>query len=185
MLSPRHIPNAICVFRILLIPPIIWFLLSRQFGWAIGLIFTAGMSDALDGYLAKHYGWRSRLGGLLDPAADKLLMLGVFLTLVIMDMVPVWLAVVVIGRDLVIVSGALAYGSLIGPVEPSPSRVSKLNTGLQLLYVLAVLAGGASGWPPDITRTVLGAGVLVTSVVSGIDYVLHWSALARAGRGAV
>ena len=95
--------------------------------------------------------------------------------------IPVWLAVIVILRDVVIVSGALTYNYLVKPVPGEPTRISKLNTALQMLFVLFVLSRAGFGWPDAIAETVLGAAILVTVVVSGVDYVLSWSQRARAG----
>jgi len=176
------LPNLISVVRILLIPPTLYAIAVEAWTVALGLFFFAGFSDGLDGFLAKRFAWQSRLGALLDPAADKLLMAGVFLTLAAVGLVPVWLAAVVIVRDVVIVSGALAYQFLVAPVPGEPTRISKLNTAVELLYVLSVLGHAAFTWPPDITLTVLGAGVLVTAVVSGTDYVLAWARRAREDR---
>jgi cardiolipin synthase len=181
MFRASQIPNCICVLRILLVLPIVLCLLSGEWRWALLLIFTAGFSDALDGFLAKRFDWRTRLGGLLDPIADKLLLVSVFLTLAYLGTVPVWLAAVVVGRDLVIISGALAFNTLIRPVKPEPSKISKLNTSFQLIYILFVISSLSFGWPQPISVTVTGAGVLVTSVVSGLDYVVRWSRRAASG----
>ena len=118
---------------------------------------------------------------MLDPVADKLLVAGLFITLAYTGDIPVWLAVVVILRDVVIVAGATAYHFLVRPVEGEPTRVSKLNTALQLLFLLFVLSRAGYGWPEQISITVLGASVLITVVISGFDYVLSWSRRARAG----
>jgi len=157
---------------------------SGDFLWALALIFIAGLSDGLDGYLAKTFDWRTRLGGLLDPLADKFLLVTVILTLTFMDLTPIWLAAVVIGRDLIIVTGAIVYNYLIGPVTPDPSKISKTNTICQLLYILFVISNQASGWPPETGILLIGAAVLFTSIVSGLDYVIRWSGKAVAGRRA-
>jgi cardiolipin synthase len=179
MLRPADIPNAICVLRIVLVAPAVWCLFLGRFDVALAVVVVAGLSDALDGFLAKRFGWRSRLGGLLDPLADKLLLTSLFVALAVLGLLPAWLAAVVIGRDVVIVSGALAYSLLVGPVQPEPSRVSKANTLAQLTCVASVLVGEAFGWPTGPAVTAAGAGVLVTSVVSGLDYVIRWSSRAR------
>lgn len=182
MIGPADIPNAICVLRILLVGPAVWALLQGRFLVALLLVFVAGFSDALDGYLAKRYDWRSRLGGILDPLADKLLLTSLFVTLAYLGLIPAWLAGVVIGRDVVIVSGALAYNLAIGPVQPEPSHASKLNTLAQLMCVASLLVEEALAWPLRPLVVATGAGVLVTSVVSGLDYVIRWSGKAlRAG----
>ena len=178
------LPNLICVIRIGLIVPIVGYLLDGNFRGALVLIAIAGLSDGLDGFLARRYGWTSRIGGLLDPLADKLLFVGVFAALTWIALVPVWLFAVVIVRDVIIVSGALAYETIIGPVEPDPSRVGKLNTVLALLYLFFVMTYQVYMWPPEITLLVSGAAVFVVSVVSGLDYVLTWSRRAAVARQA-
>lgn len=120
----------------------------------------------------------------MDPLADKLLAVTVILTLTFMDLTPIWLACVVIGRDLVIVTGAIFYHYLIGPVPPEPSFISKINTVCVLLYIIFVILRQASGWPPEIGILLVTAAVLFTSLVSGIDYVIRWSVKAAAHRGA-
>jgi len=143
----------------------------------------AGFSDGLDGFLARRFSWTTRIGGLLDPLADKLLLVSVFAALTWNGLIPLWLFAVVIGRDIVIVSGAVAYEMLIAPVEPNPSRVGKLNTVMALLYLFFVMTWQVFSWPPEVSLTITGAAVFVVSLVSGLDYVLTWSRLARqAGR---
>lgn len=183
MFRASHIPNSICVIRILLVIPIVISLRSDEFLLALVLIIIAGLSDALDGYLARRFDWRTRLGGLLDPLADKLLVVTVILTLTFMNLTPIWLACVVIGRDLVIVTGAIFYHYLIGPVPPDPSVISKMNTVCVLLYIIFVILRQAGGWPSEIGILLIGAAVLFTSLVSGVHYVIRWSAKAAAQRG--
>jgi cardiolipin synthase len=178
----RHLPNLICIARICLTVPIVFYLTRSEFQTALVLILIAGFSDGLDGFLARRFGWSSRIGGLLDPLADKLLFISVFAALTWIDLVPVWLFAVVIVRDLVIVSGAVAYEFLIGPVEPNPSRVGKLNTVVALLYLFFVMTRQIYNWPPSISMQICGSAVFVVSLVSGLDYVLTWSRLARRSR---
>jgi cardiolipin synthase len=180
-MSLSWLPNAISILRIALIPPILILILQGDYGWALALFWFAGFSDGLDGYLAVRFGWTTRLGGLLDPAADKLLITGLFVTLAITGDIPVWLAAVVILRDVVIVLGALAYNFIVKPVPGEPTRISKLNTALQMIFILFVLSRAGFDWPDEISITVLGAAVFVTVIISGVDYVLSWSARARAG----
>lgn len=180
-MSLSWLPNAISLMRIALIAPILILMLQGDFGWALALFVLAGFSDGLDGYLAVRFDWTTRLGGLLDPAADKLLITGMFITLAYTQQIPVWLAAVVILRDVVIVAGAMAYNFMVRPVPGEPTRISKLNTALQMLFVLFVLSRAGFNWPDKITITVLGAAILVTVVISGVDYVWSWSRRARAG----
>ena len=174
-MSLSWLPNAISIIRIALVPPIIWLLLKSRPDVALLLFFVAGLSDGLDGYLAKRFDWDSRAGALLDPIADKLLVAGTFVALSVAGLLPVWLAAIVIMRDVVIVGGAMAYNFLVRPVEGKPTRISKLNTALELLLVLFVISRAAFDWPDPITITILGAAVLITVVISGIDYVWSWS----------
>jgi cardiolipin synthase len=170
-----QIPNLICVLRMVLVWPIVNALVTGRYALALILVAVAGFSDGLDGYLAKRFDWRSRLGGLLDPLADKLLLVSAFLTLAYTSLVPLWLAAVVVIRDLVIVSGGLYYQAVFAPVQPEPSRASKLNTAAQLIFVCAVIANRGFGLPPAEILIPSGAAVLVTSTVSGLDYVVRWS----------
>ncbi len=178
-MSLSWLPNAISLLRIALVAPILSFILDDKFVWALALIGLAGFSDGIDGYLANRFNWHSRLGALLDPIADKLLVAGTFVTLAITQHIPVWLAVVVILRDVIIVCGATAYNFIVGPVHGEPTRISKLNTALQLLFLLFVLSRAGFGWPAEITITILGAAILVTVVISGVDYVWTYARRAR------
>ena len=167
----KYIPNMICVARIILVAPIAWALVKEHYGLALLLILTAGLSDALDGFLARRFDWRTRLGGLLDPAADKLLMFTVFVTLTWMGWVPVWFTAIVIGRDIIIIGGAVVYQLLVEPVQGEPTRASKLNTVLQISFILLTIAHAWLGWPPTIAVNAIGAAVLVTIAISTVQYV--------------
>ena len=180
-MSLNWLPNAISILRIALVVPILTLILEGSFVWALALFWLAGFSDGLDGYLAKRFNWHTRLGALLDPVADKLLVAGLFITLAYTGDIPVWLAATVILRDFVIVAGATAYNFLVRPVQGEPTRISKLNTALQLLFLLFVISRAGFGWPEEITITILGASVLTTVIISGVDYVWSWSRRARLG----
>lgn len=173
------IPNAISIMRILLIAPIILLFVYGEFGWALGLFVIASLSDGIDGYIAKKYDWNTRLGAFLDPAGDKLLVAWSFGTLAFLGQIPVWLAVIVILRDVLIVAGSFMYHYLVRRLEGDPTVISKLNTGLEFAFLIAVMSEAGFGWPNDITITVLGAAVLVTVVISGYDYVSNWIRSAR------
>ncbi|MDJ0907512.1 MAG: CDP-alcohol phosphatidyltransferase family protein [Woeseiaceae bacterium] len=178
-MSLSWLPNAITGLRILLIPPVLWFILSGSYREALALFVIAGFSDGLDGFLARRYGWHSRLGGLLDPLADKLLVAGMFVTLAYVGAIPLWLTLVVVGRDVTILGGATAYNLLIRPVQGEPTMIGKFNTAITLTYVFMVLCRLATGWPPEPVLIVLGAATFVTVAISGIDYVVSWSGRAR------
>jgi len=173
-MKPRDIPNLITLFRFLLVPPLVWLLLNDRFAAALAVFVVAGFSDALDGYLAKQYQWSSRLGALLDPLADKLLLVASFVTLGWLGWIPVWLVVLVCTRDLVIVSGAVCYHFLIERLTADPSLISKLNTLAQILLVLAVM-GNHIYTLPALWMDVLIYSVCVSTLWSGLDYVWTWS----------
>ena len=174
-MSLAWIPNAICVLRILLSAPSALALLAGRYELTLLLFGIAALSDGLDGWLAKSFGWTSRLGKILDPIADKVLLVTVFLTLVWIGLVPLWLAVTVVVRDVVIVGGAIAYRLLIGYIEGRPTPVSKLNTLLQLSFVLVVIAAAAWSGVPRAVVVAIGAATFVTTVISGLDYVLTYA----------
>jgi len=180
-MSLRWLPNAISLLRIALVAPILFLIVDGQYKFALALCFVAGISDGVDGYLAKRFDWNTRFGALLDPVADKLLVAGTFMVLVYTGHIPLWLGVLVILRDVVIVGGAAIYNFLIRPVEGEPTRISKVNTVLQILFILFVLSRAAFDWPDRIAITVLGAAIVVAILVSGIDYVLSWVSRARQG----
>ncbi len=170
----RQIPNFLTVLRIVLIAPIAVGLLHHQFVTALGLFAFAAFSDLLDGFLARRYGWRSAVGAVLDPAADKLLLVTLFVVLAVMHLVPAWLMATAVARDVIIVTGALAYRLLLGPVEPRPSGVSKLNTLCQAFYIVGVIARQEFAMPAAWLVTALGALAFLTTAVSGIDYILRY-----------
>ena len=180
----RHIPNLITLMRILLVAPVAATLAEERYDWALALFAVAGASDGLDGFLARRFGWMSRLGALLDPLADKLLLITSFLVLGWLGALPLWLAAAVVLRDLVIVAGALAYRRVVGRLEMEPTPWSKFNTFIQIVYVLAVVAGLEWGVVPAQWLAALGWLVLAAVVVSGVDYVVRWSVRASAGKEA-
>lgn len=183
-MRPRDIPNALCILRILLVAPIVWLLLAGEFALVLLIFFVAGFTDGLDGFLAKRFDWRSRLGGILDPLADKLLLVSSFVTLGYIGLAPVWLLLLVVARDVIIVSGATAYRLLIGQFQASPTRVSKANSALQLLYVLLAVADAGFGLPGRPLVDLVGYGVMATTIVSGVDYMVSWGLRAwRARQG--
>lgn len=173
-MSPRHIPNLISAVRLLLVPPVVAWILEARPLPALALFLLAGFSDALDGFLAKRYGWESRIGGFLDGIADKLLLMGAMLALAWMGQLPVWLVAAAFCRDAVIVAGAAAFRLLVGRFSAEPSRLSKINTALQVLVVaLALTAWQGVAYPPWLIASVYWAS-LVLVLASGLGYVLVW-----------
>ena len=167
----RHIPNLICVLRMLLTVPTVAAISRGDHGEALGFFVVAALSDGLDGYLAKRNGWTSRLGTILDPLADKLLLVAVFMTCVWQGLVPTWLAVAVIARDLMIIGGAIIYRLWFGAVEGQPTLLSKVNTALQITVVVAALLAALTGQPPAVFIEALAVATLATTIASGTVYL--------------
>jgi len=170
----RHLPNIISLLRILMVPPVAWLIVEGYYGAALGLFVIAGVSDGIDGFLAKHYGWTSRLGSILDPLADKLLLSVSFITLALLGHLPLWLALLVLGRDLVIVIGGVVYHHFVGRFVLEPTFVSKFNTFLQIALVALVLLDLAwlqlPGWVVQVPIVLL----VLTVLASGGDYIWTW-----------
>ncbi len=176
----RHLPNLLCVFRILLVYPIGHAILQGRFPEVLVLVAIAAFTDALDGFLAKRFDWVSDLGRFLDPLADKLMLVTTFVCLSVAGLAPWWLTVLVLARDLVIGFGAATYRALFGELRGQPTLPSKLNTLAQIAFCLGTVAHQAFGWLPATLLTASGALVLVTTAVSGLDYVLIYSKRAAA-----
>ncbi len=174
-MSLRFLPNLLCILRILLVYPVAHGILLGRYPQVMALFAVAAFTDALDGFLAKRFGWTSELGRVLDPLADKLLLVTVFICLSFAGLAPWWLTGLVLLRDLVIVFGALTFKLLFGPVRGAPTAASKFNTCCQIVFCLAAVATAGYGWPGPVLVTALGALVTVTTAVSGIDYTLIYS----------
>lgn len=170
-----YIPNLLTVLRIVATPVLIMLLKYEMFDWALSLFVLAGISDGLDGYIAKRFGSQTRLGAILDPVADKVLLVSCFIVLTVIGHLPFWLLVVVAFRDIVIVGGYLLLVNLEGGVNMNPSRISKLNTFFQICLVAAVLIELAAGVAWLYIVDALIALVTLTSVLSGAHYVWVWA----------
>lgn len=177
-MTRRDIPNLISTLRLLLVPPVVLLLLTDRYLAALILFFIAGLSDGVDGFLAKRYGWVSELGGFLDPLADKLLLVATVLALTAKGLIPLWLAAIIVLRDIIIISGALSYLFIIGRFHAAPTLASKLNTGVLIVLLLSVIAVYAFGWHIPLLPLFLLNGF--TATVSGADYVIRWGRRARA-----
>ncbi len=171
-----NLPNLISLGRLLLVPLAISLILDGKYWAAFWVFVAAGISDALDGFIAKRFDRRTRLGALLDPLADKVLLVSVYLTLGIAGQIWTWLVVLVVFRDVMIVGGFLLIQAVAAMPKPTnPLFISKVNTGVQVAmvgYVLARRGLGAEAGPLDL---VLGIAVAVTTVVSGLTYLVQWA----------
>ena len=172
--SGLSIPNLITLARILLVPVVVWAIASNHMLFAFLLFAAAGVSDAIDGFLAKRFGMASELGAYLDPLADKVLIVSIYVSLGIVDGLPRWLVILVVSRDLLIVGGVL-FSWLIGkPVSVKPHPVSKLNTAAQLLLVGLVLAALGFGFDAGWALTLMVAAVAALTLMSVALYLREW-----------
>ena len=167
----RHLPNLICLIRLALIWPILTALHAGEHRLALVLFVIAAASDGVDGYLAKRFDWTSELGKFLDPLADKLLLVTVFVEAAWLELVPWWLTAAVVARDVMIGLGALIYRLWFGPLHGRPTRFSKVNTAAQLLYVTLVLLNASFGVPPSEVLGALALLTLATTALSGLHYL--------------
>ncbi|CAC9444730.1 Cardiolipin synthase (CMP-forming), eukaryotic type Cls-II (EC 2.7.8.41) [uncultured Gammaproteobacteria bacterium] len=176
-MSFSSLPNALSILRIILTVPVALTLLNHQYFLAMVLFFVAGITDALDGWIAKRYAFQTRLGSILDPVADKLLLVSSFIVLYIIGLLPLWLLALIFLRDLMIVSGTV--GSFMGNghaknILLTPSKLSKINTALQITLVLFLvtvqLYPALSSW-----ATIFFIIVATSTVLSGADYIWIWT----------
>jgi len=174
------IPNLITLARILLVPVVVWAIASNQMLFAFLLFAAAGVSDAVDGFLAKRFGMASELGAYPDPLADKVLIVSIYVSLGIVDALPRWLVILVVSRDLLIVGGVLFSWLLNKPVSVKPHMVSKVNTAVQLFLVGLVLAalgfGFDAGWALTLTMAAVAVLTLASVAVYLREWVLHMGA---------
>jgi cardiolipin synthase len=171
----RHLPNVICLIRLGLIWPIVVTLHAGRYVPALALFMAAAVSDGLDGYLAKRFDWTSELGKILDPVADKLLLVTVFVECAWLGLAPWWLTAAVVARDVLIGLGALTFRVWFGALRGRPTVISKLNTGAQLTCVMLLLLNAATGMPAHEMLDAVALLTLATTVVSGVHYVLAFT----------
>jgi cardiolipin synthase len=169
------VANMITILRFLLVPAVVYWLLAGDWRLAFAGFLIAGISDGLDGFVARHFNQRTTLGGYLDPMADKLLLVSVFVVLGVLGELPLWLVVVAVSRDGLII-GAVILSSLMGtPVDMKPLMVSKANTAMQIVLVAVVLAERAFGFDfgPVRPTLIILSGLL--TVASAGAYLVGWS----------
>lgn len=169
-----RLPNLITMARIALVPVLILLLKDQEYAAALIVFVIAGVSDALDGYLAKRLNVQSRLGAILDPVADKLLLVSAYVMLTFLGHIPFWLMLVVAFRDLLIVVGYVIYTSHAGPVKMRPSVLSKLNTVAQIALATLILTQQAMGLDLALSVDVLVLVVLASTVISAAHYLWLW-----------
>lgn len=173
-MNALNIPNLITIGRIFLVPVIFWLLVSRRLETAFFVFLVAGASDAVDGYLAKRFGWQTELGAYMDPLADKLLLVTVFVALGALGDLPSWLVIAVVSRDLLIVIAFLFAWGVGHPLAVKPYRISKVNTGCQIALAALVLADGAFGLGLAGLRLALVWITLALTLGSLGAYLIAW-----------
>jgi len=169
------LPNFLSFARLLSVPVIIWLLLDRALTASFWLFVAAGITDALDGFLAKRFNSRTQLGSYLDPLADKALLVGVYVTLGWTRDLPAWLVILVVFRDLTIVGGALLEHTITHSFTSRPMMISKINTAMQIALAALVLARLGLSFDDFGATAVLILIVAATTVASGLAYLVHFT----------
>lgn len=180
--TPVNLPNLISLCRLLSVPLLVWLILDNQMELAFWLFIAAGISDAVDGYIAKQFDIRSVLGSYLDPLADKALLTSVYIVLGSQSFLPNWLVILVVFRDIMIVGGALLFYTLTQTLKMAPLLISKVNTVVQIVLAGVVLGIAAMDVPEGslpllqiyLTWALIYL-VAATTLLSGASYLVKWS----------
>jgi cardiolipin synthase (CMP-forming) len=178
-----NLPNLLTIIRILLVPVVVWALSQQAFALAFTLFVAAGITDGLDGYLARRFNWHSALGAILDPLADKALLVSIYVTLAVLRELPVWLAMLVVTRDVLIVGAVLLARFLQQDVDVRPAFVSKANTVAQIVFAAYILAHLAFDFRQDQLVLAGSHGVAFLTVASLGVYMRRWLAQMGSGKG--
>jgi len=176
----KLIPNALTALRLLLAVPIFLLILNEKYSYVLWLAFIAGLSDALDGWLARKLNVLSRFGAIADPLSDKVLLISTYVAFVLVELLPWWVAAIVVIRDLVIVCGAVAYHWLYGRYEMAPSIWGKASTGVQILFALMLITYQAYPVFPAFSLQIGLWLLIIMTFISGGHYVYIWGGKALA-----
>jgi cardiolipin synthase len=177
-----NLPNLITLTRLMSVPLMIWLIGGARFGTAFWVFIAAGISDALDGYIAKRFDCRTRLGALLDPVADKALLTSVYVALGIAELLPNWLVIIVVFRDVTIIGGFILLQTIAAPRRFEPLYISKVNTLVQIALVGYVLARHGLGIAADgLLTDILAVVTAVTTLLSGLGYLIRWARILSGG----
>ncbi|WP_342362441.1 CDP-alcohol phosphatidyltransferase family protein [Terrarubrum flagellatum] len=169
------LPNFITLGRIILVPLVIAMIVARNWQWAFALFVIAGVSDAVDGFIAKRFNMTTELGAFIDPLADKALLVSLYVSLAVVDVLPAWLAILVVFRDVIILGAVIVAWIMDRPLEIRPLKVSKLNTVAQIAFAACVLGTRAFQLPQG---PLIDGGVLVVAALtlaSGAAYFAVWT----------
>ncbi|MFA5170973.1 MAG: CDP-alcohol phosphatidyltransferase family protein [Sulfuriferula sp.] len=170
-----NLPNIISLLRLLLVPVVIYLLALSAYGYALAVFLLASVSDGVDGWIARHYHLQTKFGAMMDPVADKLIILSCLLMLTWQGLIPLWLALFMLVRDMVIVLGAFAYRRVTGHVEITPTFMGKTHIFLEFSLLCLVLANAAAIVSVTSWLPILFMLVSATAVLSGAQYVWIWS----------
>jgi cardiolipin synthase len=170
-----NIPNLLTLLRILLVPVVVWAIAQGQMSIALAAFVIAGVTDAVDGYIAKHFDQQTELGAYLDPLADKTLIVSIYVSLAIFGFIPPWVAILVVSRDIMIVGAVVLSTLMERPLTIQPLLVSKANTVAQIVFAALVLA--ASGLKLDLDWAIFVAmwSVAVLTLASAGAYMVGWA----------
>ncbi len=172
----QNIPNIISLMRLLATPIVVWLILSDELATAFVLFIVAGISDAVDGFIAKRFNAQTMIGAYLDPISDKVLLVAIYVALGASDLLPTWLVILVVSRDLLIIGGALLLFTLDYQLKIAPIWSSKINTAAQIALAGLVLAIEGYNWSElAILLWPLMIVVAITTVVSGGSYLINWT----------
>jgi cardiolipin synthase (CMP-forming) len=169
-----NLPNLITIFRLLLVPTVIYLIVTGELFAAFWVFVIAGISDGVDGFIAKRFNQATELGAYLDPLADKALLVSIFVSLGFLNEMPLWLVMLVVSRDLFIVSAVMLSWMLTHPVKVAPLMVSKANTTSQIVLAAVVLADLGFGLEWVLLREILVYLVAILTVLSAIAYLVAW-----------
>jgi cardiolipin synthase len=169
-----NLPNLISLGRLAAVPVAVWLILKGRYDWAFWLFVAAGVSDAVDGLIAKQFGAETEVGKFLDPLADKALLVSVYISLGHTNLLPMWLVILVVSRDVMILFGALLGLILMERYKLNPSLTSKVNTTAQIMLAALVLAKLGVGFKDYDSVDVMIYVVAATTLVSGFMYVVAW-----------
>ncbi len=170
-----NLANAISVARLCAAPLVVWLILSDELALAFWIFLAAGLSDALDGFIAKRWGRLTMLGAYLDPIADKALLVGAYIALGYYGGLPLWLVILVVFRDMTIVGGAVLFRMLIHTLSMEPLMISKINTVAQIVLAAVMLGHLGVGIGAGEIVEALVYVVAATTLASGGAYVVEWT----------
>lgn len=171
----HQIPNAISCLRIALIWPFLTSLLNQNYEMAFIVFAIAGLSDGLDGYVARRFDWTSRLGRFFDAIADKLLLLTSFIALVYLNKLPLWVISILISRDIYIMIGACVYYCLFNKLDLKPSFIGKVSISLQIILIFLLLFEVVFSALPQLLIQLVIVVIIISALISLLDYLYAWS----------